>query len=279
MQPLQVHLLPTLMEETQLAGGVAVIIDILRASTTIITAIYNGATSVIPCATPETARQIRTESALSGVAVLLGGERGGVLIDGFDYGNSPAEYSADRITGRTIAFTTTNGTRALLKSSAAETILIGAFINRQTLVSRLRKDPRPIHLVCAGTDGTITGEDVLFAGSVVDALVQPEETNTTGDTQREPNDCARIAQAFWRSCVGDPATVGSSEILSAKIEAAMRYTQGGFNLRRLGYDHDIRLCSAVDTVDCVPVLNRDSSEKGSGTNSAQHASGHISIGS
>ncbi|MCA9008699.1 MAG: 2-phosphosulfolactate phosphatase [Planctomycetaceae bacterium] len=245
------------MEETRLAGSVVVIIDILRASTTIITAIYNGAACVIPCATPEAARQIRTESALSGVAVLLGGERGGVLIDGFDYGNSPAEYSADRITGRTIAFTTTNGTRALLKSADAETILIGAFINRHSLVNRLRKDSRPIHLVCAGTDGAITGEDVLFAGSVVDALVQREETNTTGDTLREPNDCARIAQAFWRSCVGDCTTGGSRETLAARIEAAMRDTQGGFNLRRLGFDLDIRRCSAVDTVDCVPVLNRE----------------------
>ncbi len=256
LQTLQVHFLPGLIGESNLAGSVAVIIDILRASSTIITALHNGAKRVIPCGTPETARQIRAESI--GHSVLLGGERGGVRIEGFDCGNSPSEYSEDRISGRTIAFTTTNGTQALLKSAAAETVLIGAFINRKTLISRLQGDQRPIHLVCAGTDGSITGEDVLFAGAVVDALTRINTVSTSNRQRWQQNDSARIAQDFWRQAVADCAKSESSEGLSDRIEAMMRETHGGFNLRELGFDRDIGLCSAIDAVELVPMLNRES---------------------
>jgi 2-phosphosulfolactate phosphatase len=256
LQTLQVHFLPGLIGESNLAGSVAVIIDILRASSTIITALHNRADRVIPCGTPDAARQIRAESIDH--SVLLGGERGGVRIEGFDCGNSPTEYSTDRVEGKTIAFTTTNGTQALLKSAAAETILIGAFINRKALIDRLQSDQRPIHLVCAGTDGSITGEDVLFAGAVVDALTR---MNTESESKRQrwqQNDCARIAQAFWRQAVIDNAKSDTSEGLADRIETAMRATQGGLNLRELGYDRDIGLCSAVDTLELVPMLNRES---------------------
>ena len=256
MQTLQVHFLPGLIGESNLAGSVTVIIDILRASSTIITALHNRADRVIPCGTPDAARQIQVESI--GDAVLLGGERGGVRIDGFDCGNSPTEYSTDRVEGKTIAFTTTNGTQALLKSAAAETILIGAFINRKALIDRLQSDQRPIHLVCAGTDGSITGEDVLFAGAIVDALTRINALDASQCERWQQNDCARIAQAFWRQAVADTVESDTSEELSDRIETAMRETHGGFNLRTLGFDRDIGLCSAADTVELVPMLDRQS---------------------
>ena len=251
MQRLNVHFLPGLMNTANLAGGTVVIIDILRASSTIITALHNGAQRVIPCGTPDEARQIREQSHTDDV--LLGGERGGVLIEGFDCGNSPTEYAPGRVAGKTIAFTTTNGTRALLKAAAAESILIGAFVNRQAVVDRLHGDQRAVHLVCAGTDGEITGEDVLFAGAVVEALQQRHAS----DLQRwKLNDGAGISHGFWRQSVGDNSQVGGDENLSARIEAAMRVAHGGRNLIELGYDNDIRLCSIVDCIDRVPVLNR-----------------------
>ena len=258
MQPLNVYFLPTLMNTSNLAGGSAVIIDILRASSTIITALHNGATRVIPCGTPDEARLIREK--LHAADVLLGGERGGVLIAGFDCGNSPTEYGPSRVADKTIGFTTTNGTQALLKSAAAETILIGAFVNRQAVVNRLRDDQRPVHLVCAGTDGMITGEDVLFAGAVVEALQQLEAETHSNVNRWELNDCARIAQGFWRQNVGDDANSDSAVKLSAKIESAMRLTHGGRNLCRLGYDNDISLCSVVDSINRVPTLNHASGD-------------------
>jgi len=258
LQSLYVHFLPALIENSSLTESVAVIIDILRASSTIVTALHNGAKSVIPCGTPEAARKIRTD--FNGRDVLLGGERGGVLIEGFDCGNSPAEYAAARVAGKTIAFTTTNGTRALLKAAAAETILIGAFVNRKALIDRLASDQRTIHLVCAGTDGSVTGEDVLFAGSVVDALTQRDAAGTSKPERWNPNDCAKISQAFWRQAVGVNFADDRREELFTRIETAMRETRGGLNLRELGYDDDIRLCSEVDLVRRVPELNRKSGE-------------------
>ena len=245
MQSLSVHFLPALMPAESLSGGTAVIIDILRASSTITTALQNGASRVIPCGTPDEARKIRDESPTG--SVLLGGERGGVLIEGFDCGNSPTEYPTNRVAGKTIAFTTTNGTKALLKSAAAETILIGAFVNRQALVDRLCADLRAVHLVCAGTDGEITGEDVLFAGAVVETLLISQKDRW------ELNDSAQIARGFWCQSVD----VETSGTLSAGIESAMRKSHGGLNLIDLGYDNDIKLCSAVDSIGVVPLLVGD----------------------
>jgi len=256
LQNLNVHFLPALMNTANLAGGTVVIIDILRASSTIITALHNGAKRVIPCATADEARLIREKS--NAECVLLGGERGGVLIEGFDFGNSPTEYAPGRVAGKTIVFTTTNGTQALLKSAAAETILIGAFVNRQAVVNRLHHDHRPVHLVCAGTDGEITGEDVLFAGAVVEALQQLETETHLNANRWMLNDSAGIAQGFWRQSVGDDSNSDGDGKLSAKIESAMRLSRGGRNLCDLGYDNDIRLCSVVDSIDRVPMLNRAS---------------------
>ena len=243
LQSLSVHFLPALMQAESLSGGTAVIIDILRASSTITTALLNGARSVIPCGSADEARRIRQASPVN--SVLLGGERGGVLIEGFDCGNSPTEYPSGRVSGKTIAFTTTNGTKALLKSAAAETILIGAFVNRLALVDRLYVDQRAVHLVCAGTDGEITGEDVLFAGAVVETLLAMQKDRW------ELNDSARIARTFWQQSV----SAGTRESLSSGIESAMRQTRGGLNLIDLGYDNDINLCSVVDSIGVVPVLH------------------------
>ena len=242
MQSLSVHFLPALMPAEDLVRGTAVIIDILRASSTITTALLNGASCVIPCGSPDEARKIREAAPIN--SVLLGGERGGVLIEGFDCGNSPTEYPSSRVSGKTIAFTTTNGTKALLKSASAETILIGAFVNRQALVDRLHTDQRSVHLVCAGTDGEITGEDVLFAGAVVETLLAVQ------NDRWELNDGARIARTFWQQSI----SAASHESLSSRIESAMRQTRGGRNLIRLGYDSDIKLCSDVDSIGVVPVL-------------------------
>ena len=121
------HLLPTLVDPEQLRGRVAVVIDVLRATTTIIHALARGAECVIPCLEVEAARQAAQKI---GSSALLGGERGGMRIDGFDFGNSPTEYVSEKISGRTIVFSTTNGTRAMLHCRQAAKILLGAFVNR-----------------------------------------------------------------------------------------------------------------------------------------------------
>ncbi len=260
---ISVHLLPDLMTSAKVhsasgshgdtavgatgqsfpaANSVAVIIDILRASTSMATALQNGCAGIRACATPAEAFEWKAKCAPG--AVLLGGERGGVRIEGFDLGNSPAEYSEAAVRGRQIVFTTTNGTRALLRSVSAGTVLVGCFLNRSTLLGRLRSHTGDIHLVCAGTDGIITGEDVLFAGSVTESLLADVPT-------RDINDSAEIARRCWR----DVAGAGDEE---SAIEAYFRSTRGGLNLLELGFDQDLHRCSRVDTLTAVPTYDHSS---------------------
>src|SRR5690606_11896085 len=115
----------------------AVIIDVLRASTSVSAALQAGAARVIPFATIDDAKRFADKLAAAGEPPLLGGERGGVKIEGFDLGNSPREYTAERVGGRTIAFTTTNGTRALMAAASAARVYMGAYANLNQLSDRL----------------------------------------------------------------------------------------------------------------------------------------------
>ena len=256
---LHVHLLPSLIEADALNGGTAVIIDILRASSTMITALQNGATRVIPCGTTEEAFRLREQSPNE--SIILGGERGGVKIQGFDYGNSPAEYSTAAVAGRTVVFTTTNGTKAILKASPAATILIGAFLNRAVIADRLLQERRDTHLICAGTDGIVTGEDVLFAGAIVDELIANDASESEVSRRWVLNDSAVMAWSLWRKKVADVAQGGTDPAdqhgaVCECLALAMRDTQGGRNLVSLGYDSDIGLCSQLDQFRIIPKLDR-----------------------
>lgn len=237
-RPLHVYFLPSEFEPEDLRDGTAVIVDILRASTTMTHALANGADCVIPCGSVDDAIGLRDLE--TGGSYLLGGERGGIKIDGFDLSNSPDDYSQQVVEKRKIGFTTTNGTRALLRSQQATEIIIGAFVNLQTVASHLLKNENAVHIVCAGTDGAITGEDVLFAGALSALLVERKADDF------DVTDSARIAMSFWHQKCG--STTGSTE-----VEQAMRKTQGGRNLIRLGYEKDIATASAIDS---VPVLGK-----------------------
>src|SRR2546423_12050253 len=123
----RVHLLPDLVPPGSLREGVAVVIDVLRATTTMIYALAAGCVCVRPCAEVEEARELAGQMRAG--RVVLGGERGGVPLPGFDLGNSPREYTSKLCRGRTVVLTTTNGTRALLRAAEADRTLVGAFVN------------------------------------------------------------------------------------------------------------------------------------------------------
>src|SRR5437764_12866576 len=230
----QVHLLPCQAPPGRLAGGLAVVIDVLRASTTIVHALAAGAACVRPCAEVEEARELAGQMRVG--RVVLGGERGGVPVPGFDLGNSPREYTAKACKGNTVVLTTTNGTRALLRAAEAERTLVAAFVNYSAVCEQLRQDLRPVHILCAGTEGEVALEDTLLAGAIVDDLSEACEVRL--------NDAARLA---W-DCFENHGCL---------LQGALEVSRGGAILKRLGYDEDIRTACQVDRFHLVPELRRD----------------------
>jgi 2-phosphosulfolactate phosphatase len=227
MQELRVHLLPELVEPADLAGRTVVVIDVLRATTTICHALAAGANCVVPCLEIDDARRKAREI---GASVVLGGERRGLRIEGFDLGNSPTEYTPASVGGRTVVFTTTNGTKAMLRAHEAANILLGAFVNLSAIVEAIREHDR-VDLLCAGTFGRVTAEDALFAGAVVERMAS-----------EELNDQARLVRDAWRA----------TDASKTPLAAVLRECQGGRNLIAEGFDADIDTAAKIDALRLVP---------------------------
>ncbi|QDT42239.1 putative 2-phosphosulfolactate phosphatase [Gimesia alba] len=236
-------LLPLLSKPEDYSGSVAVILDILRASSTISFALNSGATSVIPCEEIEEAQQVASElRQATGEEVLLGGERMGVMIEGFDLDNSPARYPAETVAGKQIVFTTSNGTRALKHAIQARRILIGSFLCLDAVVNELKNSDGLIYLVCAGTDGSVTGEDCLCAGAIAAELQDQIGQELAMD------DSTRIVVDHYRSQIQH----------EEGVLMAIRASLGGRNLIRRGFEDDIRLCSERGLISAVPEYDHQS---------------------
>ncbi len=235
MASLNCYLLPELFQDEQLEGATAVVIDVLRATTTIAAALARGATRVVACCEVDEAR--READRFPKEQRLLGGERGCVAIDGFDLGNSPSQYRPQAVAGKTIVFTTTNGTRAMLRCRAASRVLLGAFVNLSALC-RAIAGQQHIALVCAGTGGEIAFEDALLAGAIVDRLL-----NQMG-REFEINDQAALTGEAYRATLGIDRPVELATLLST--------SRGGRNLTAVGMDEDIAAAAQVDHWPVVP---------------------------
>lgn len=247
-----VHLLPSLMPAGALRGGVAVVIDVLRATTTIVHALAHGCSAVIPCGEIDEAREV-AEGLPRGSAI-LGGERRGEPIPGFDLGNSPGDYTAEACRGKTLVMTTTNGTRALLASLEAEVVLVGAFVNLAATVQRLLHEGRPIHLVCAGTDGRVSYEDSLLAGAFASRLVDLEHDLANDEAEIVRNMWERIQEIVWsREDYGTPP--GEEPPLVRYLKRGV----GGRRVAELGLGADVAAAATINRPDCrlVVELARD----------------------
>jgi 2-phosphosulfolactate phosphatase len=261
MRLVRVHFLPQSFSIVEGESDTCVVIDVLRATTTILHALDAGAQAVIPCLTIDEARR-RAADLPPGQAV-LGGERHGLAIEGFDLGNSPAEYSRESVGGKTVVLTTTNGTRALLCAAAAPTILVGAFVNLSAVCGRVAACSG-LDLLCAGTDGHVTDEDILFAGAVAHHLVSSSvgqlDERETSSGQRggrqldgwqldkwQLDNGAAEARARWLSVVGRHAAV---DLRPALVEALL-HSRGGKNLLAIGLAGDIPHAADVDRLSIV----------------------------
>lgn len=220
---------------SDLHDTVVVVIDVLRATTTIVYALANGARSIIPCEEPADALAVRDR--LGRDRVVLGGERDSVRIPGFDLDNSPLSYTRERIEGKTVAFTTTNGTRALQRAQqgSPRAIICGAFVNLSAVAERAaRMNPSRVLLACAGSEGAIALEDLLLGGAIAVRL-----RDIVAGT--ELSDSAKAAALAYE---------GASTALSAHVASA-DHAQA---LIRAGFTADIQLASRLDEHTIVPIL-------------------------
>jgi 2-phosphosulfolactate phosphatase len=217
-----------------LRDAAVVVIDVLRATTTIAHALESGARCVVPCEEPADALAVRERRGVEDT--VLGGERNSVRISGFDLDNSPQSYVREIVQGKTVAFTTTNGTRALRRAMEASprAILCGAFVNLGAVVEQLlEQKTQSLLLACAGDEGSVALEDVLLAGAIAQRLQAAAHVRLT--------DAAKAALLAYEGAAHDlPGNIARS----AHAE----------ELERAGFSADIRLAAKIDEVKLVPTL-------------------------
>ncbi len=230
---LNLYAAPRDFTEALAKGAHVIVIDVLRASSTIVQCCENGVERIIPVADVEDATKLIP--TLDRAESLLGGEQDGHTIDGFNLGNSPIEYTRRVVEGKTIIFCTTNGTVAITKSAAAADIAVGCFLNLSAVVARLiEAAPRRAAILCAGNSGVLSLEDFICGGHMA-ARIQAEL-----GTRVTMNDGAAAAQALADS-MPDP-------------EAVIRSSVHGRRLAELGFEQDLEFCSRIDKYSSVPVV-------------------------
>ena len=231
MKNLEVCLTPALLPLFNIEGSIVVVIDIFRATSSICYGIENGAEAIIPVAKVEECAAYRE----MGLDYLLAAERDGKVVDGFDFGNSPFSYTKEKVDGKTIVLTTTNGTHALHLSISAKRIVIGSFLNLTALCNWLKTQHDDILLVCAGWKNNFNLEDTLFAGAVAHQL----------DAGEYKHDDAAIAALDLYSLAKDD------------LNGYLKKTSHSERLKQLGIEADIAFCLNVDTTTAIPVLEGD----------------------
>ena len=207
-------------------NATVIVVDVLRATSVIITALNNGAKSVVPVTSVEEA--LSTKKKLE--SVVLGGERKAQKIEGFDLSNSPLEYKSEVIHDRNVVITTTNGTKAISKSSAANKIYIGALINAKAVSSKALSNERDIIIVNAGTNGVFSMDDFITGGAIIDELLSEQEFELT--------DIAKTALVIYRS----------HKDIKSYVKGAAHYKI----LVDLGLEEDIDYCLQKDLFNIVP---------------------------
>ena len=225
---------PAARPAAKLAGTTAVVIDAIRASTSIVAALAAGCREVVPCRTDA---EVRAEAARRPPgSVVTAGERLGERIEGLDLNNSPSVMTADRVGGRSLLLTTTNGTQAILEARAAETVVLAALPNRRAIARRAAALGRQVIFFAAGTVGYVSCEDTLVAGAVIEAL-----RDEPGGQKFHLEDSARTALLAWQAAKG-------------RLNEIFRETWGGAFIAKLGLEDDLAVCVQVDTMDVVPVV-------------------------
>lgn len=219
--------------EAHAKGTHVVVVDVLRASSTIVHACENGVERIIPVAQVEDATKL--VPTLERKKTLLGGEREGKMIEGFDLGNSPLEYASKIVRGKTLILSTTNGTVAITQSAPAQEILIGCFLNLSAVVTRISSArPDRVAVLCAGNLGQLALEDFVCGGLIVE----------------------RLAQSYRGELILNDGAVAARELARTMtdIGEVVRNSTHGRRLAELGFEKDLEFCSRIDKYGAVPVV-------------------------
>lgn len=227
---IEVCFTPALLPLYHIENAIVVVIDIFRATSSICYGIANGAEAIIPVATVDECRAFEKEG------FLLAAERDGKVVEGFDFGNSPFAYAEDKVKGKTVVLTTTNGTHAIDESKkTAYQVIIGSFLNLDAVCNYLNSQDKDVFLLCAGWKNKFNLEDTLFAGAVVHQLTHDDYFL---------DDSSIAAADLYRQAKDD-------------LVAYTAKTSHSERLKKLGIEEDIRFCLNVNIIDCIPVLKEN----------------------
>ena len=211
--------------------AVVVVTDILRASSAIVTAFMNGVERIIPVGTLEEAKAFKEQG------YMVAAERDGIVRDFADFGNSPYNFSPERVKGNQIVYSTTNGTNAINLASTGEQVLIGAYLNISALARYIIARGRDLLILCAGWKNKFNLEDTLFAGALSKMVLEDKQ--------------------FYTIC---DATLGAMDLYEAAQEDMMAYIEKVAQRHRLkknNLDDVIGYCHELDLTELIPVLNGD----------------------
>jgi len=222
---------PLELGKKNLSGKAVVVIDSLRATSTMVTAFEHGCAGFIPVATVEEARELA--GSLKDPNVLLGGERRARTVEGFHVGNSPRDYSSAKVRGKTIIMTTTNGTRALVAAREAAEIFIGAFLNLSAVCHRLKESGRDVIIACSGEKNVFCIEDFVCGGGIIACLSAQGHSPAM-------TDAARAAKILY-------------DHYSPDIGRMLDESEWGQYLGGIGLSEDVRICARIDSSRLVPV--------------------------
>jgi 2-phosphosulfolactate phosphatase len=208
--------------------SIVVVIDIFRATSAIVTAFYNGVSKMIPVATVAEAKEYQSNGYLAAA------ERDGEIIEGFELGNSPFGYMNNKVKGKTIAISTTNGTQAIEASRKASKIVIGSFLNLDVLCDYLLTQKKDVILVCAGWKNKFNLEDTLFAGAVVSKLSSDSDCTITCDS-------AIASQHLYNIAKDD-------------LYEFLSHSSHRNRLAKLDLERDIQYCLTVNQCPVIPIM-------------------------
>jgi 2-phosphosulfolactate phosphatase len=224
---------PANADELSFSGKTTVVIDVLRATTTIINALNNGAKEIIPVASVEFA--VKVSGGMFGGLTLLGGERNTKKIEGFAMGNSPREYTHENVNGKSIILYTTNGTKALVKAKFSKNLFAVSFSNLSAIAEHLFSLNQDVEILCAGRNNSFSLEDSICAGKLISEIIKFKEDLEFTDTSK--------------------ASIILSKSFGRNLLKMLMETEHGKLLIENGFEDDIKFCSKINNINSIPFFN------------------------